>query len=182
MKFPEKAVPLKDGRSCILRPTVPDDALAMIEYMAATAGETPFLLRYPDEISYTEEGEREILGRIYGDPSSVMMAAEVEGKIAGSSMIQGNGAKRKTGHRCSLSIALYKDYWQLGIGTAMIAYLFNLARQIGYAQMDLEVVAENTRAQALYGSCGFVASGRRHNALRFDDGSFHDEILMYKEL
>ena len=31
-------------------------------------------------------------------------------------------------------------------------------------------------------SCGFIESGRRKQALKFDDGTFHDEILMYKLL
>ena len=81
-----------------------------------------------------------------------------------------------------MAIALYKEYWNLGIGSAMITYLSELAKQIGYEQMDLEVVAENTRAQALYRKCGFIETGRRHHALRLDDGSYHDEILMYKKL
>ena len=38
------------------------------------------------------------------------------------------------------------------------------------------------QAQALYRKCGFVEAGRRHNALKFDDGTSHDEILMYKLL
>jgi RimJ/RimL family protein N-acetyltransferase len=80
------------------------------------------------------------------------------------------------------AIALYEEYWGLGIGTAMIEYLSELAAGIGWEQLDLEVVADNERGIALYKKCGFVESGRRHNALRFDDGTFHDEILMYKKL
>ena len=113
---------------------------------------------------------------------SAMLVAVVDGKVAGNSAINSIGTKRKICHRCSLAIALYKEYWNLGIGTAMIGYLTELAKQIGYRQIDLEVVAENTQAQALYRKCGFTESGRRINALRFDDGSFHDEILMYKSL
>ena len=41
---------------------------------------------------------------------------------------------------------------------------------------------EYARTTALYRKCGFIETGRRHNALRFDDGTYHDEILMYKEL
>ena len=111
-----------------------------------------------------------------------MMAAVVDGKVAGNCSVSGIGNKRKILHRCSLAIALYREYWGLGIGTAMIGYLTELAKQIGFRQIDLEVVAENEQAQALYRKCGFVESGRRHNALRFDDGTSHDEILMYKEL
>ena len=182
MKFPEREIILKDGRKCVLRPTGPDLAAEMIEYMKVTAGETEWLLRYPDEVSYTPESEREILGRLLEDPGQVMMVAVVDGKVAGNCSVSGIGNKRKILHRCSLAIALYREYWGLGIGTAMIGYLTELAKQIGFRQIDLEVVAENEQAQALYRKCGFVESGRRHNALRFDDGTSHDEILMYKLL
>lgn len=182
MRFPERTITLKDGRTCILRPTSPEDSEAMIEYMRVTAGETPFLLRYPDEVSYTVEGEREILSRILDDPGHAMIVGIVNGKVAGNCSLSGIGVKRKIRHRCSLAITLYKEYWGLGIGTAMIGYLTELAKQVGYEQIDLEVVAENEQAQALYRKCGFVETGRRYHALKFDDGTYHDEILMVKTL
>ena len=126
--------------------------------------------------------EKEILGRLQEDPYAIMMAATVDGKVAGNGSINGIGEKRKIRHRCSLAIALYEEYWGLGIGTAMINYMTELAKEIGWHQVDLEVVAENEQAQALYKKCGFIESGRRHNALLFDDGTYHDEILMYKSL
>lgn len=182
MRFPERKITLKDGRTCVLKPTGPEVAAEMIVYMKITAGETEWLLRYPDEVNFTLEGEQDILGKILDDPGHVMMAAIVDGKVAGNASISGIGNKRKILHRCSLAIALYREYWSLGIGRAMIEYLIELAKEIGFSQMDLEVVAENTQAQALYRKCGFIETGRRHNALKFDDGSMHDEILMYRDL
>ena len=182
MKFKEKEIILKDGRKCILCPTSPEHAEEMIEYMKKTAGETTYLLRYPDEVNFTIEGERDILEKLVNDPYSIMMMPIVDGKVAGNGSINGIGDKRKIRHRCSLAIALYKDYWGLGIGTAMIKYMTELAAKIGWDQVDLEVVAENVGAQALYKKCGFIETGRRHDALRFDDGTYHDEILMYKKL
>ena len=182
MIFDARTIRLKDGRECTLRPTQPDDAPAMIEYLEKTSGETPFLLRYPDEVSYTLEEERALLDRVRNDPLSVMMAAVVDGRIAGNCSISGLGQKRKIRHRCSLAITLYREYWGLGIGSAMIDYLTELAVKIGFEQIDLEVVADNTRAQALYRKCGFEESGRRIRALKFDDGTYHDEVLMTKIL
>ena len=182
MRFAPSQIVLKDGRTCVLRPASPEDAEAMIRYMKDTSAETEYLLRYPDEVTYTVEDEREILKRLLDDPACVMMAAVVDGRVAGNCSISGLGSKRKVLHRCSVAIALYREFWGIGIGAAMLGYLTELARRIGYQQMDLEVVAENTRAQALYAKCGFIESGRRHHALRFDDGSLHDEILMYREL
>lgn len=182
MRFPERELVLKDGRKCVLKPNSPEYAAEMIDYMKKTAEETDFLLRYPDEVNFTPEGEKEILGRLLEDPYSIMMVPVVDGKVAGNGSVNGIGTKRKIVHRCSLAIALYKEYWGLGIGKAMIEYMSELARQIGWQQLDLEVVAENEQAIRTYKKCGFVETGRRHNALRFDDGSYHDEILMYKDL
>ena len=39
-----------------------------------------------------------------------------------------------------------------------------------------------THAKALYRKCGFEESGRRIRALKFDDGTYHDEVLMTKIL
>ena len=182
MRFEEKEIVLKDGRKCILKPNSPEYAEAMIEYLKKTSAETEFLLRYPDEVNFTLESEKEILGRLLDDPYVIMMAAIVDGKVAGNGSVNGIGDKRKIRHRCSMAIALYEEYWGLGIGTAMIDYMTELAGKVGWHQMDLEVVAENVQAQALYKKCGFIESGRRHNALLFDDGTYHDEILMYKPL
>ena len=182
MLFAPRDIPLKDGRVCTLRPTRPEDSEEMIRYMKQTASETEFLLRYPDEVQYTLEQEEMILRRLMEDPQTVMMAGIVEGRVAGNCSISWLGPKRKVRHRCSMAIALKREYWSLGIGTAMIGYLTELAEKIGFSQMELEVVADNARALALYEKCGFVPTGRRSRALRFDDGSFHDEIMMVKFL
>lgn len=182
MRFAEREIVLKDGRKCVLKPNSPEFAAEMVDYMKITPGETEFLLRYPDEIQLTLEKEKEILARILEDPYHIMMVPVVEGRAAGNGSVCGIGGQRKLTHRCSLAIALYQEFWGLGIGKAMIEYLSELARQVGWKQLDLEVVAENEQAIALYKKCGFIETGRRHNALRFDDGTYHDEILMYKDL
>ncbi|MBR4556542.1 MAG: GNAT family N-acetyltransferase [Clostridiales bacterium] len=182
MKFETREITLKDGRKCLLTPNSPEYAEAMIEYLKLTSAETEFLLRYPDEVKFTLDSEKEILASLLENPYCIMMAAIVDGKVAGNGSINGIGEKRKIQHRCSMAIALYKEYWNLGIGRAMIDYMTELAAQIGWKQVDLEVVAENEQAIRLYEKCGFETTGRRHNALKFDDGTYHDEILMYKDL
>jgi len=182
MRFEERKITLRDGRECILKPNSSEYAKQMIEYLKVTSGETDFLLRYPDEVKYTLESEKDLLDGFLENPGVIMMVAVVEGKVAGNMSIAGIGPQRKIGHRCSLAIALYKEFWGLGIGSAMIGYGSDLARKAGWTQIDLEVVSGNDRALEAYKKCGFTESGVRHNALRFDDGTYRDEILMYKEL
>ena len=182
MKFPEREIILKDGRKCVLRPTGPDLAAEMIEYMKVTAGETEWLLRYPDEVSFTLESEQEILGRILEDPGHVMMAAVVDGKVAGNCSIGGIGNKRKILHRCSLAIALYKEYWGLGIGTAMLNALTEVARERGVEQLELDFIEGNERACGLYEKVGFVRVAEHPDAVKLKDGSYRKLIFMVKKL
>lgn len=182
MRFEEREITLKDGRKCILRPNSPEYAEQMIRYLKETSAETDFLLRYPDEVRLTLEEEQKLLAGFLDDPCIIMMAAVVDGKVAGNMSISGIGPQRRLGHRCSMAIALYREFWGQGIGTAMIDYGSELAARTGWTQMDLEVISGNDQAYKLYKKCGFIETGVRHNALRYDDGTYRDEILMYKEL
>ena len=182
MKFEARKIRLKDGRECILCPTSAEYAAEMIEFLKQTAGETPFLTSYADEVNYTLESEREILNQYFADEKSIMMLALVDGKIAGNAGVSGLGSKRRVLHRCSLGIALKKEYWRLGIAAAMIEYLTELAKYVGYEQMELEVVDGNDRAKKLYEKCGFTTTGKHLHAMKYDDGTYRDEWVMVKML
>ena len=55
MIYEPREITCRDGRSCILRSAAVTDANDLIRYLKVTAGETPFLIREPDEISLTPE-------------------------------------------------------------------------------------------------------------------------------
>ena len=64
MKFEERKILLKDGRTCVLKPNSPEYAQEMLDYLRKTSAETEFLLRYLDEVKFTLESEKEILGSL----------------------------------------------------------------------------------------------------------------------
>ena len=66
MKFETKTFILNDGREALLRIPNEADAEAMLDYLRITAGETDFLLRYPEECDkrYSLEDEKRIIERI----------------------------------------------------------------------------------------------------------------------
>ena len=111
MKFEERKILLKDGRTCVLKPNSPEYAQEMLDYLRKTSAETEYLLRYPDEVKFTLESEKEILGNLLENPYAIMMIAVVDGKVAGNGSVNGIGDKRKIQHRCSLAIALYEEFW-----------------------------------------------------------------------
>ena len=50
---------LKDGRKALIRSPKDEDIPGMLDYLYVSAGETEFILRYPEECGkYTPEGEK----------------------------------------------------------------------------------------------------------------------------
>ena len=82
MHLAPETVSLKNGKTAVLRSAEPSDAAAMIDYLKATAGETPFLLRNPDEVVLTEEDERRFLQSRLDDPSGILLNAWMDGALA----------------------------------------------------------------------------------------------------
>ena len=183
MIFTPVTITLKDGRSAILRSPDPTrDAADLVQYLYDTAADTPFVLRTPEEISYTVEGEERFLRAVVDSPNDCMILCEVDGRIAGNCHLSFNG-RIKTRHRCSVAIALRKAYWGQGIGTAMFEAMEGLARaRDGVMLMELEFIEGNARARGLYEKMGFRIVGLHPDAIRQEDGSMGALYLMHKRL
>lgn len=182
MVFEMKNIELKNGKRCTLRSVDVRDAEAMIEYLRTVSAETPFLLRNEDEVKYTIEAEEKLIEGKRAEPCEIMMVAEIDGIIAGNCGILSIGSLRRISHRCGFAIALKEDYWHLGIASAMMDYAFSLAKEMGYEQVELEVVEGNDRAKRLYESFGFKETGKKLHSMKYDDGSYRDEYTMVKML
>ena len=115
MIYAETEIKLKNGCAAVVRNARPEDAEQMIEYLRTVSGESPFLLREPDEVNFTAEQERTILQSKIDSPSEIMLAAYIDGELAGNCSLASQGDKRRTKHRCSVAIALYEKYCNLGL-------------------------------------------------------------------
>ncbi len=181
MLFPEKEIPLKDGRTAILRSPTREDAKALVDYMVQTAGETDFLLRTPTECTMTAEAEAAFLQSFCDSPDSVMILCTVDGVLAGNCQITRMN-RLKTRHRGSVAIALLKEYWSLGIGTALFREMIAIAEDWGLKQLELEYIEGNDRARRLYEKMGFHTTGALPNAIRLADGTMLKEFQMVRNM
>lgn len=127
MIFPEQRFRLKDGRTCALRAAQPEDAEAMLDYLRTTAGETPYLLREPEEVTMTIEAERAFLKNSLDDPRALMLTVWVDGQLAGNGSLSPVGSVSRVRHRCSLGIAFYQKYCGLGLGRIVLEALEDAA-------------------------------------------------------
>ena len=89
---------------------------------------------------------------------------------------------KRYNHRCDVAIALYKEYCGCGIGKAMLQTILDVAKRVCYEQAELEVMAENKDAIAMYEKLGFKKFGTFPDNMKYADGSYIDSYWMMKKL
>lgn len=171
----------KKGRDVLLRSAEEKDAEALIDYMKITAAETPFLLREPDEISLTIEQEQAFIKAKKDSENELLLIAETGGRHIGNASLMSAGGFKRYRHRCEIAIALYQEYCGLGIGKAMLEMVLDIAKKAGYEQAELEVIANNKPAIALYEKLGFQKYGTFPDNMKYADGSYVDAYWMMKK-
>ena len=110
-----------------------------------------------------------------------MVVCFVEEKIAGNCMISFNSLI-KTRHRAEMAIGILREYWSLGIGSAMFTELIRVAKERGILQLELDYIEGNDRAKGLYEKMGFREVGVKPDAIRLKAGKMLNEISMVKKL
>ena len=88
------------------------------------------------------------------------------------------GTRDKLRHRAEFGISVLRAYWGLGLGRALTEACIQCAKEAGYEQLELTVVAENERAIALYRKVGFVEFGRNPRGFRSRTSGYQEIIHM----
>lgn len=183
MQIQDVLFPLRDGRTALLRSPREEDVPGTLQYLVQSAGETEFIVRYPEECGkYTPEGEKALFARKNASPTEAMLVCLVDGKVAGTCEIQFY-TSIKTRHRAMVAIALLREFWGLGIGTRMFQELIRLAEtNPDITQMELEFAEGNDRARHLYEKMGFRIVSVHPDALRLKSGRLLNEYLMIRKM
>ena len=182
MEYTNKTVLLKNGKTCLLRRPEEADAEILLEYLKATSGETPYMIREPEEVRTSVEEEVEFIRKNREDPRTLMLLAFVDGKHAGSCFFGGASERNRMWHRCTVGISLYRDFWGQGIGTALMNEILSGAKTAGFEQAELDVVSTNAKAVGLYKKLGFKTTGTIPRAFKYRDGTYADFLFMVKDL
>ena len=182
MQYEGKIFQDKLGRTVILRNARPEDSADLIEYLKITSGETPYLIREPEEITITKNQEELFIQNIIDAERELMLVAHIDGKHVGNCSLMSIAPYKRYRHRCDVAIALYKEYCGCGIGKVMLQAVLDAAKSVGYEQAELEVVSENKNAIAMYEKLGFKKYGTFPNNMKYSDGTYVDAYWMRKKL
>lgn len=130
-----------------------EDAAALLEYLKTVGGETDNLSFGAEGVPLSIDEEAAYLRCQVDSADNVQYFAKVDQQIIGTASL--NRKPRRMRHRGELGISLKKAYWGCGIASALMEEILCFAKANGFAQLDLEVRSDNTRAIRLYEKYGF---------------------------
>ena len=172
---------MKNNLWLTLRRAEPNDAEKVVAYLDQVAGESENITFGPGEFGLSVEEERAFLWHTAQSPTSFYLIAEIAGEIAGTLSFS-TGKRPRLQHAGEFGMTVLRRYWNRGIGSRMLAYLIDWARQTGtIRKINLRVRVDNLPAIHLYEKYGFVQEGRLTREF-YLHGQFVDAYIMGLQL
>jgi RimJ/RimL family protein N-acetyltransferase len=161
---------LKDGREVTIRLLAENDKEGLFQMFSSMSEEALQWSMAP----YTREGIDRWISNI---SNLISLVAEHGNRIVGYTQIYRFSQPRRKGIGEQL-IYLHQDFHNVGLGTAMMEKLLQLAKKKGMHKIDLSVVADNKAAIQLYRKLGFTVEGVSKDSYFGGDQKYHDLVNM----
>lgn len=182
MLLTEEKFLAKDGKEYKFRTAYEWEAKKLLEYLKQVFSETNYLSIYPWELQFSIEDEKKFIRDNNKKDKEIFLVILDKDKIIGTIFLFKKFVREKTKHRCSIAISILKEYNNLGIGSVLLKKVIDIAASCEYEQIELEVVENNYIAISLYKKLGFLKYGCLENSMKLKDGTYLNEILMYKNI
>lgn len=153
-----------------IRPIRPDDAEA-IHRLRLLPSSIDNTMAIPSERITRSQSRIDNAG-----PDDHVFVAVLDGQVVGMAGLHvGTGKGR---HCADLGIMVHDQFQGRGVGRELMDMLLHMADNfLGLTRVELQVYPDNTRAIALYESCGFEHEGRRRKAV-WRHGEHQDVLVM----
>lgn len=114
----------------------------------------------------------------YDDVLTIVAVIEEENekRIVGSASLQFNQSEHSK-HKSELSITVHDQFQNIGLGTALVSHLLNIARMKKLGKVWLQVTTDNDVAIHIYKKAGFKIEGKLCKE-RYINGKYRDEYRM----
>ena len=161
-----------------IREAETDDAEEMISYLNIVGGESDNLMHGSEGFKAPVEAVKRRIQASHDSDNSVILIALAGEKIIARAELAGYPGARLH-HNATFSISVRKDYWNMKIGTMLMTEIIERAKKMNLRNIELEVVADNKAAIALYRKMGFSDVGV-YKKYWFANEVYSDAIVMQK--
>ncbi|MED0934417.1 GNAT family N-acetyltransferase [Bacillus mobilis] len=138
---------------------------------------TKFFIVSPNKLPNDIDAEKEKI-RKGNKKGNLYIVYEVDSKVVGF-LIFNRYELERLRHAGTMGMGIREAYCNQGIGTKLIEFLISWAKgQKGLEKICLGVVSVNDRAIKVYKRMGFVEEGRQKRQIKYEDGTYGDDVLM----
>lgn len=161
-------VTLNNGARALLRPLIREDNENLIDLFA----------RHPDEelkFFHSDVRDRALVTcwtRDLDYARVLPLVAEVDGLLVGDTILRFQSGPER--HIALVSIFISKEFRRLGLGTAMLRTLIDLARKSGVAQLQAEIPSSHVKPISAFKELGFQHQATFPDHFLAPDGESHD--------
>lgn len=176
-------ITVKNGKNLTLKSVRPADAQLMLDHLIISHGESYQNLNRDGNYwkKVTVEEEEKILTNLEKSERLFMIGAFENEKIVAGLGIFGSDPGTFTRFSAMLGISIQKQWQNTGLGTAMMKFAMEKAKEAGLHRLELSVRTYNPEGIALYEKVGFRRIGTLTD-MAFIDGKFVSEYLYEKIL
>jgi GNAT superfamily N-acetyltransferase len=140
------------------------------------------VLRAGDTYALPADWSRDQALAYWCAPSHAVFVADDTGEISGTYTLKAN-QQGGGGHVANCGFVTRGSATGRGVARAMCEHALETAKARGFSAMQFNfVVSTNTRAVALWQSCGFAIAGTLPGAFRHPAHGFVDAYVMHRQL
>jgi RimJ/RimL family protein N-acetyltransferase len=169
-----------DGSKITLRPAESGDSCEILDTIRSNALERSYILM--EQYGKDAPSERDFIESLDRDKNLLIVAVsdlEIVGCLAA---LQADGGQRdETAHILHVGLHLREERRGLGIGSKVLSYAVNWAKEKGFRKMEASIFTPNRRSLHLFKKAGFKEEGIRKHRIRIGS-DFIDEVLVGKIL
>ncbi|APB30735.1 GNAT family N-acetyltransferase [Vagococcus teuberi] len=161
-----------------LRQAIPSDAANLIQAIRFLNTETPYLVVSPHALNMSVDAMEHEIDYIFNQPNQFILLAFNQLDIIGIATIVSE-EENCFKHVGELGITIKKEFWGLGLGTAMIQEMIELCLESQIIKrIEINVQTRNTRAMSVYEQVGFVLEGVKRQAFLSENNELIDVAVM----
>jgi RimJ/RimL family protein N-acetyltransferase len=166
----------RNGVEITIRSAEPEDSCEIIDTIRSNALERSYVLM--EQYGKSVAAERAYISELDRRKNLLIVAAAGVEVIGCLGALQADGGRREeTAHILQVGLHLKEAYRGIGIGSQMLAYVIEWARQMKFKKLEASVFTTNNRSVKLFSKAGFTEEGVRHKRIRVGR-KYVDEVLM----
>ncbi|MDD4082206.1 MAG: GNAT family N-acetyltransferase [Sphaerochaetaceae bacterium] len=157
-----------------------NDAKNLLIFFKQIGSETNNLTFGKEGFGDDVEKEEKILEKYRLSQSCLLLAKNSDNKIIASSSLVISD-KPRLSKKGEIGVSVLKEFWNLGIGSALLKKLICIGKEKKLYKLDLKVAQDNFSAIHLYEKLGFMKKGEEDGMLYVEGkqikGYFYELIL-----